>query len=115
MTYTATRYTRTPGRMHGCPDAYRDQWGNPSHYLAPEPGQDDPTRFVCPLELDQERSEAHAARVTAEREAAQKARAAEIAAQHFPYDGSEPDTVTECRRRTEAAIMQALAETENAQ
>lgn len=47
-------------------------------------------------------------------DAESRARAERIAAEHFPYDGTEPDTVTECRRRAVAAVLQALTEKENA-
>lgn len=53
-----------------------------------------------PDNITRTRREARARRRTA--------MAQDIAARHFPFDGSDPATVIECRRRTTAAILEAL-------
>jgi len=40
-------------------------------------------------------------------------RAVLLAAEHFPFDGTDPQTVQECRRRATRAILAALAEQDN--
>jgi hypothetical protein len=108
MTYTATRYARSPQGTHPCPDSYR---GYP-HNLVPYPGGR-PDEWVCPHALGQEISEAYKANreaaVIEMRRADAERLAREGMAQYEAdlYDGKSPSI-----RETIVAAALAMAELE---
>lgn len=87
MTYTATRYARTPGQVHECPES----GGYSRHNLIPEPGEPRESGvYVCPYDYDQERGARFQEQLEAEAATERRAQAERIAREQIEAWGGDP-------------------------
>ncbi|WP_406245859.1 hypothetical protein ACI7YT_12525 [Microbacterium sp. M] len=117
MTYMATRYARTPGRVHECPES----GGYNRHNLIRDPeASAESGLYVCPYDYEQERGARFQERLEAEAASERQEQAEKIAQTvrtnngHGLNDRQIRMDGNELHRLLTAAAIAALAERESA-